>query len=166
MVPPIVPSPKVFNTDAHLIAHDLALKLRLDVLEAQDNLLHAKVDQTVQANKQCLPDFCFNIGSWLYLSTKNRIREYLNKDKRHVTKFAVKFDSPYTIIDKDEVHSTYTLDLPSHSNIYPVFHVSELQPCYENDNDLFLLCAQKHSYGKQSKDGKEVFRIERIIDQC
>ena len=48
-----------------------------------------------------------------------------------------RFDSPYRITATDKKHSTVTLDLPGHSSHFPVFHMSEVKPFWENNNVLF-----------------------------
>lgn len=164
LIPPIVPPAELFDSDPSCIALDLANRLRDDVGEAQDNLLRSKVDQAIQANKHRAPDFDYNVGQRVFLSTKRRVREYLKKDEKRTAKFVVTHDGPYTIIDKNRTHSTYTLDLPPHSNIHPVFHVSELRPCVENDDELFPSRAQATPPSIIFEDGAEEFFIQKILD--
>ena len=62
IIPPLIPakpSATVADIDAwHVIQH-----LEMDILEAQDNLLRAKISQAVQANKHQTLTFPFTIGS-------------------------------------------------------------------------------------------------------
>ena len=68
LIPPLAPvttSATVTEVDAwHVIR-----QLEIDVMDAQDNLLHAKISQSMQANKHCLTDFPFKIGGRMRLST-------------------------------------------------------------------------------------------------
>lgn len=164
LIPPIVPSTQILDSEPACVALDLATRLREDIMDAQDNLLRSKVDQAVQANKRRAADFNYEVGQQVYLSTKRRVREYLKKDEKRTAKFVVTHDGPYAILDKDDKHSTYTLDLPPHTNIHPVFHVSELRPCVENDDDLFPARKQSTPPSIVFEDGAEEFFIECILD--
>ena len=66
IIPPLLPAkPSTTVADAwHVIQ-----QLETDVLEAQDNLLKAKISQSFQANKNHTLKFLFSIGSWVRLST-------------------------------------------------------------------------------------------------
>jgi hypothetical protein len=97
-------------------------------MEAQDNLLRAKISQAAQANKSHTLTFPFVIGGQVRLSTPHRRHEYKTSGDNRVAKFMPRFDGPYTIIDTDEMDSTVTLDLPNLPNIFPTFHTSEVVP--------------------------------------
>jgi hypothetical protein len=111
-------------------------QIDLDVAEARDNLLMAKVAQAHAANTKHRPDFNFEEGDCVMLSTFHRRQEYKRKGERRVAKFFPRFDGPYTITNAHPETSSYTLDMPN-SCIFPTFHVSELKPFVENDPILF-----------------------------
>jgi hypothetical protein len=48
-----------------------------------------------------------------------------------------RFDGPYVITATDEKPSTVMLNLPKQSNLFPIFHTSEIKPFIENDDNLF-----------------------------
>ena len=133
--------------------------------EAQDNLLHAKISQAVQANKSCTLTFPFTVGGRVVLSTLHRRHEYKKAGDLRVAKFMPRYDGPYTTIDVDEEHSTVTLDLPNSPNSFPTFHTSVLRPYVENDANLF----PGREFGKpapiQNDEGDEEYYVHDIIDE-
>jgi hypothetical protein len=163
LIPPLVPakvSSKVAKVDTwHIIHH-----LEIDVLEAQDNLLKAKIAQSVQANKHCMLSFLFSIGLHVRLSTLHRHNEFKAKGEKHVTKFMPQYDGPYNIVDVDEEHSTVTLNLPNSPNIHPTFHTSKVLPYIESNTTLF----PSHRFDKlepiMMDNGDEEYYIDCILD--
>jgi hypothetical protein len=72
LIPPIVPSklsPHPSQTDETLRAQKLIMNLQIDIDEAKDNLLKAKVFQTFYANQHRSPEIPYNIGDKVMLST-------------------------------------------------------------------------------------------------
>ena len=136
VIPPLVPA-KSSATVTDIDAWHVIRKLELDVFEAQDNLLKAKLLQAVQANKHCMLTFPFTVDSHVRLSTLHGRKEYKAKGEKRVAKFMPCYDGPYTIINTDEQHSTVTLDLPNSTNIYPTFHTSQVVPYIESDTEQF-----------------------------
>ena len=138
--------------------------MQLTSLEAQDNLISAKVSQAYQANKHRSFFFPFKVGDRVVLSTLNRRREIKAGDPNRVAKFMPRFDGPFLIKQTDEKHSTVTLDLPNLPNIFPIFHSSEVRPFSENDDTLFpsraLIPRQPVSI-----NGHEEFFIDKIVDE-
>jgi hypothetical protein len=118
-------------------ALDAIVTLKTDITDAHDALLSSKVAQAHAANAHKAKEPTFNIGDLAYLSTMNRCQEYLTGDSKHTAKFMPRYDSPYKIISTNPESSTYTLDLPEHTNIYPTFHVSKLKCHIANDTELF-----------------------------
>jgi len=62
VIPPLVPA-KSSATMADINAWNIICCLETDIMDAQDNLLRAKIVQLVQANKHCMLTFHFKIGS-------------------------------------------------------------------------------------------------------
>jgi hypothetical protein len=62
------------------------------VSEAQDNLLHAKISQSLEANKHCSLTFPFTIGSCVRLTTLHRRNEYKAEGEKYVAKFMPRYD--------------------------------------------------------------------------
>ena len=160
--------PPLFRSDSQLppdkLATDLLLRMQSDVLEAQDNLISAKVTQAFQANKHCSLTFPFKTGDRVVLSTLHRRRELKAGDPNHVAKFMPRYDGPYTIKDTDKHHSTVTLDLPNSPHIFPVFHMSEIHPFLDNNDTLFpsrALVPPKPI----TINGQQEFFIDKIVDQ-
>jgi len=77
----------------------LIKKLKQMSMEAQDNLLHTKISQAVQANKSYTLTFHFAIGGHACLSTINRRQEFKGSREKCVAKFMPCYDRPYTIVN-------------------------------------------------------------------
>ena len=162
ILPPIIPSSITTPTDK--LAADLLQRMQLSVIEAQDNLLAAKVSQAFQANKSRSLTFPFKTGDRVVLSTRNRRREHRAGDQNRVAKFMPRFDGPFTIKSTDKKHSTVTLDLPNLPNLFPVFHTSEVRPFTENNDSLFpsrILTPPDPI----TINGHEEFFIDKIVDE-
>jgi hypothetical protein len=76
VLPPLLPTHKRDSAEERSAA-DIIAQLELDVLDAQDNLLGAKITQAGQANKDRGPDPDYQIGERVKLNTKNRHGQYL-----------------------------------------------------------------------------------------
>jgi len=138
----------------------------MDVLEAQDNLLKAKLSQAIHVNKNHTINFPFMVGLQVRLSTLHRRKEYKAKGEKHVAKFMPRYDGPYTITEVNEQHSTVTLDLPNSPNIYPTFHTSQVILYIESDTDKF---PSRHFEEPEliiTEDGEEEQFIDKILDAC
>lgn len=151
------------NTDpSDDAAWQVANRVHFDFLEAQDNLLRAKISQAAQANKTRSLTFPFQVGQRVRLSTENRRREFKTTGERRVAKFMPRFGGPWKIISVNVEKSTVTLDLPNSANYDPVFHTSELIPFRENNDDLFPGRAL-HKPKPLEINGSEEHFVERII---
>lgn len=147
------------------IAVDLLKKLEIDVLEAKDNLIAAKIDQAHHANKSRAVEHVYKVGDRVLLSTINRRREYMQKQDGRVAKFMPRFDGPYTILDFHPDTSNYLLDLPNSPNIHPNFHASQLEPFVENDSTKFPHRELSRPGPIITPDGETEYFIERILDE-
>src|SRR6266404_4082982 len=103
-------------------------------LDACDNLLTTKVSQAYHANHHRSSAPPFQPSEHVYLSTTHRCHEYKNKSDLHSALLMPRFDGPYTITATDPRHSTVMLDLPSHNNMFPVFHTSKLKHFHKNSH--------------------------------
>jgi hypothetical protein len=99
------------------------------------------------------------------LSTKNRRNEYKRKGEKRVAKFMPRFDGPYHIIAAHPEKSTYTLQLPNSSRMFPGFHASQLQPYHENDASLFPNREPARPGPILTEDGTEEWHIDKIVDE-
>ncbi len=165
--PRILPPLTELETESEAIektAHELAARMTSLEIEAQDNLLNAKVSQACHANTHRDLRFPFKVGDRVVLSTLHRRREYKSSDGHRAAKFMPRFDGPYSVVAVDEAHSTVTLDLPEKPNIFPVFHTSEVQPFTENNGTLF----PEHALippDPVTINGYKEFFIDKIINQ-
>lgn len=158
IIPPLVCSNDLQLSDAAEVIN----RLHFDELEAQDNLLRAKISQAAQANKSRSLTFPFSVGQRVRLCTKNRRREYKAAAGKRVAKFMPRFGGPWKVIGIDEKHSTVTLDLPNSANYDPVFHTSELIPYRENDGALFP-ARERHKPDPIQIDGSEEHFVDYIV---
>jgi hypothetical protein len=165
VIPPLVIKSGVpLIDDAELRAKVVMERLELDVQEARDKLLMAKVQQ-VHANDKIRPDPGFEIGDHIMLSTLHRRREFEAGHPGRVAKFFPRYDGPYEIIDKHPNFSTYALDLPNSPNAFPTFHVSVLKHFTPNDANLFPSREHARPGPIVTPDGVAGFAIDRIVDE-
>ncbi|KJA20303.1 hypothetical protein HYPSUDRAFT_104065, partial [Hypholoma sublateritium FD-334 SS-4] len=85
LIPPIGVLPPN-ATAAETTAHGIIKQIELDVREAQDNLLAAKIRQAYHANQHRGPDIEYKVGDKVMLSTTNRRRNYKQKGKKRAAK--------------------------------------------------------------------------------
>lgn len=170
MIPPIE-EPLTTATSGELgepdtkAALEAIQRLETDVLEAKDNLLLAKAAQATHANRSRGEELRFSVGDKVLLSTFHRRREYMQRGSLRVAKFMVRFDGPYTIARAHPDSSSYTLDLPETTNVFPTFHSSLLRPYLANDDSLFPGRANPEPGPIVTPDGEEEFYVEKILDR-
>jgi Chromo (CHRromatin Organisation MOdifier) domain len=165
LIPPLIPIDKNSSSRDDISAWHVIKELEILTMEAQDNLLRAKISQASQANKDRVLTFPFAIGSRVRLSTLNRRKEFKKTGERRVAKFMPRFDGPYMVTDVDEEHSTVTLDLPNSPNIFPTFHTSMVTPYIENDPSLFPNREFSQPQAITMEDGSSEYLIRDIIDE-
>jgi hypothetical protein len=162
VIPPLV-STSPDNVE-DIRALEVIKRLEMDVSEAQDNLMTAKLSQTVYANKSRTDDFPLKIGDRVLLSTMHRRHEYKRKGTVRTAKFMPRFDGPYVITKVNHEHSTVTVDLPNNTRVFPTFHMSQIIPFVENNNDLFPN-RQLEQPPPITIDDEEEYFIDRILDE-
>ena len=118
-------------------AHKIVTHVTLDVKEAQDNLLAAKIRQAYHANEHCAPEDIYKVGNLVMLSTENCCRNYKHKGKTCVAKFMPRNNGPYTITHAFPEWSEYTLRILNNPNTFPSFHAHLLKRYILNDPLLF-----------------------------
>jgi len=82
-----------------------AERMKEAIMTAHDEIIEARVKQTIQANRNCRPSD-FKVGQLVYLSTKN-----LKLPKNRARKLTPKFISPFSILEVLESGATYKLEL-------------------------------------------------------
>ena len=97
----------------HISAREVINRLQINVADAWDNLLLAKISQAHQANDTRVDPFPYKVGDWVMLSMLNRCWEYKNGKEKQVAKFMPRFNGPYLIMDTHNktVRATAELDL-------------------------------------------------------
>src|SRR6202790_199921 len=163
IIPPIVPLTE--NATAEQItAHDIITRVHLDVQEAQDNLLAAKIRQAYHANEHRAPEDVYEVGDLVMLSTENRRRNYKRKGKTRVAKFMPRHDGPYTVTHTFPERSEYTLKLPNNPNTFPGFHAHLLKRYMPNDPLLFPDRKPPRPMPIVTEEGTEELYIDKIVD--
>ena len=163
MLPPIVN--RVHEEEPILaMACKLAMRMAPIEMEAQDNLIGAKIDQAAHTNEHRFSAFPFRTGDRVVLSTKHQRHDYKSSEHYRAAKFMPRYDGPYHIVDTDEHHLTVMLDLPEKPHIFLVFHTSEVQPFTKNNTQLFPQQALVPPE-PVTIDGYEEFFIDKIVDQ-
>lgn len=119
--------------------------IKMDVMEAQNNLLLAKTNQVHHANAHCGDELSYYIDDKVLLSTFHWHRDYMQHGNNHVAKFMVCYDGPYTILEAWPEMSTYYLDLSESSAHHSIFHAALLHPFIANDDSLFPSCTHAQS---------------------
>ena len=136
----------------------------MDINEAQDNLIMAKIFQAHYANTARGREVEYKVGDRVMLSTFHRWREYRKKGEKRAAKFFPQWDGPYTVVDANPKSSTYTLDMDCHDGIFPVFHGSELKLHIANDETLFPNRGHPRPGPVLTSNGLEEHEIESILD--
>ena len=164
LIAPLVVNEALQSDDRYTVdAAKLIKHLELDVLEAQDSLWKAKIDQAASANAHRAKETVYKVGDWVGLCSTKWRREFKDKSGKTCMKFMARFDGPYKIIDTHPETSNYTLDMPNHPNVFPVFHGSELKALKDNDDILF----PNRVGGKSTtmtEDGEQEFFIDHIVE--
>ncbi|KAI9061234.1 hypothetical protein FKP32DRAFT_1576366, partial [Trametes sanguinea] len=70
-------------------ASDLLVQIETNTMEAQDNLVLAKLVQAQAANRSRGPDLQFAVGERVLLSTFYRRRDYMQRGNHRIAKFMV-----------------------------------------------------------------------------
>ncbi len=107
ILPPLAPLYPSASPDA-ISARQVIERTQTDVADAKDNLLLAKITQSVQANKHCVPDFLYKVGDWVLLNTVNRRKEYKNTDDARTAKLLLRYDRPCRVVQIHPAASTIT----------------------------------------------------------
>jgi hypothetical protein len=163
LIPPLIPAP-ASSTTAEVDAREIIVRLELDVKEAQDNLLAAKIQQAYHANEHQAPKIVYKDGDLVMLSTENQWRNYKRKDKKRVAKFMPRSDGPYTVVKAFPEKSEYTLRLPNNPQTFPGFHSSLLKPFVPNHPILFPDREFTRPGAVVTEDGTEENMIDKIVD--
>jgi Chromo (CHRromatin Organisation MOdifier) domain len=163
LIPPLIASED--NEPESISARSLIKRIELNVSEAQDNLLAAKILQSEFANRHRADEPSYQPGDKFMLFTENRRCEYMQRHSGRSAKFMPQFDGPFVVTKTNPSKSAYTLDLPNEPDRFATFHASELRKFVPNDDDKFPARKLSHPGLVMTPDGEEEWLIDRILDE-
>ena len=141
-------------------AESIISRITMDVTDAKDNLLLAKLTQASGANKSHGKEICYWIGDKVMLNTFHRWCEYQQKGDGHEAKFFPRWDGPYSVIKTHPELSSYILD---NNNTYP-YYASQLKPYHTNNTTLFPNCKLPKPRPVLTLHGLHEHTINKILD--
>ncbi len=107
---------------AETTAHQIIRQIELDVKEAQDNLLAAKIRQAYHANQhRALPILYIRWATKSCCPPPTAVAATSRRGRKRAAKFMPQFDGPYTVTDAFPERSMYTLYLPNNPTAFPGF---------------------------------------------
>lgn len=75
-----------------------------------------------------------------------------------------RFDGPWQITEAHPETSTYKLNLPHTTNIFPTFHASQIKPFILNDDEIFPSCKNAEIPEPILVDGVLENYVDRILN--
>jgi len=165
--------PPISNVEQSLVTQDLDMHqammmlelITLNVAEAKDNLLMAKVAQAHFANQYRGKEVVYAVGEKVMLSAEHRQCKYMQAHSGRVVKFMLQFDGPFPVIKAHPERSSYTLELPNKPDRFPTFHALLLHKHVPNDDKLFPSCKLDQPGPVVTPDGEQEWFIDQIIDE-
>nr|GFA00468.1 retrotransposable element Tf2 [Tanacetum cinerariifolium] len=128
-VPYIPRDSRVEEVDRTLQAREEAIKvLKFYLKRSQDRMRN-------QANKH-RTDRQFEVNDWVYLKLQPHRKVPIRQGQQH--KLSPKYYGPFKVAERIE-EVAYKLELPSSSQIHPVFHISQLKKCHGKDHSVGVL---------------------------
>lgn len=155
---------ELWGTPAAADAQEIIDRLKIDVKEAKDNLLQAKVFQSHYMNKHHGPEDIFVVGELVLISTLHRRSLYKKKGKMCVARFFPHFDGLFLVTATHTETSNYMINMPSSPGAFPTYHTSKLKCHVPNDPELFLSQELKKPRPIVTENGVKEFTIDCIID--
>ena len=161
LILPIVPTslPAKLHSTASM-AESAISRITMDIADAKDNLLLAKLTQASGANKSHGKEICYQIGYKAMLNTFHRWHNYQQKRDGCAAKFFPRWDGPYSIIKTHPELSSYTLD---NNDTYPCY-ASQLKPYCNNNAILFPNGELPKPRPVLTLDGLQEHTINKILD--
>jgi len=163
LIPPLIPGGE--NKPESISARELIERIALDVSEAQDNLLAAKISQSEFTNCHRNDEVIYKVGDKVMLSTENRRCKYMQRHSGRTAKFMPRFDGPFVVTKANTAKSAYTLDLPNKPDRFPTFHAAQLRKHIPNDDKKFPARKLPQPGPVITLDGQEEWLIDRILDE-
>ncbi|GJV87956.1 reverse transcriptase [Tanacetum coccineum] len=128
-VPYIPGDSRVEEVDRTLQAREEAIKMLKFHLKRSYNRMRN------QANKN-RTDTQLEVNDWVYLKLQPHKQVSIRQGQQH--KLSSKYYGPFKVAERiGEVD--YRLELPSSSQIHPVFHISQLKKCHGKDHSVGVL---------------------------
>jgi transposase InsO family protein len=152
--PPQVDQPKARD---EMMKHHARFQIIRDALQDSHKLQAAQYDSSKR-------DVSFEVGDLVYLDARHFKRQADSKrNKLHRP-----FLGPYKIVDRPS-SLNYKLDLPPHSRLHPVFHVSPLRRHVNRDKNQFPGSDEDTTVDQEPLEANEddyyqaEYEVERIL---
>ena len=162
VLPPLI-EPRAGVSAEQISARAICERVAIDVADARDNLMIAKIAQSYSANTHRGDNIKYKAGDLVMLSTINRRKDYKNTEEHRVAKLIPRYDGPYEVMDVNNDASVVELHIPSAPNIFPKFHASLVKPFRQNDDSKYP-SRTLDAPGPIEVDGEQEFFIDRIVD--
>jgi hypothetical protein len=133
ILPPLTdpyPSPTREATSAR----ESIARIQMDVADARDNLMLAKISQSCQANKTRTDTFPYKVGDWVWLDTDDRRCDFKDDAKGRTAKLMARNDGPFQIMTVNPGALTIMVNWPTNSGLFPTFHIAHAKPYHQNDS--------------------------------
>lgn len=118
-------------------ACNVVMRFIIDTLTTQNNLLQAKMQQAMQANKTQADDCQFKVGNHVLICTKNKKRLYKKKEQKRVEKLMLRYNGPFMVTSVHSKSLNVTVFQPNNLEAYRQYHILKLLSYNKNNALLF-----------------------------
>ena len=164
LIPPITLA--IWNQSDKVDVIKIVEQIMINVAEAKDNLLLAKVFQADHSNRKQGSEDIYRIDDMVMLSTANRRKEYAQPGSGQSAKLFPRHDGPYWITEAFLQTSTYQIYIPNiPPNFCTTFHTSQLKRYVPNNPNLFPGHKLTKDRPVTLENRAEEHVIKRILDK-
>ncbi|GJS58032.1 putative mitochondrial protein [Tanacetum coccineum] len=112
---------------------DGTLRTREEVVQMLKFHLKRSQDRMKSHANKHMTDMSYKVGDWVYLKLQPHRQVSIRQGQQH--KISSKYYRPFQVEERiSEV--AYKLQLPNHSQIHPVFHISQIKKCHGDQHQI------------------------------